>query len=89
MKDVIHLLCHLLGTLAMLAKPGGGRAVIAENLLLKQQLIIHNRSLQRAPNLTTPDRIILGFSSVFMNPRQMADASQGQKGHPVKSSKPP
>ena len=40
MKDVIYLLLHLLTTLAKLAKPGGSRAVIAENLLLKQQLII-------------------------------------------------
>jgi transposase InsO family protein len=30
--------------------------IIAENLLLKQQLIIHNRSRQRAPNLSVQDR---------------------------------
>jgi hypothetical protein len=39
MRDVIYLLFHLLTTLAELIKPGGARAVIAENLLLKQQLI--------------------------------------------------
>ena len=75
MKDVIHLLCHLLGTLAKLAKPGGGRSVIAENLLLKQQLIIHSRSRQRAPNLTTPDRVLLGFFSLFMNPHRIVKAA--------------
>ena len=69
MKDVIYLLCHLPGTLA---KPGGGRSVIAENLLLKQQLIIHSRSRQRAPNLTTQDRALLGFFSLFLNPRRIA-----------------
>lgn len=37
MKDAICLLLHLPGTLARLAKPGCGRSVIAENLLLKQQ----------------------------------------------------
>jgi hypothetical protein len=31
-----------------LIRPGGSRAVIAENLLLKQQLIIHSRARQRA-----------------------------------------
>ena len=36
MKDVIYLLFNLLTTLAKLLRPGGGRAVIAENLLLKQ-----------------------------------------------------
>ena len=70
MKDVIYLLFDLLSTLAKLARPGGGRSVIAENLLLKQQLIIHSRSRQRAPNLTTQDRTLLGFLSLFSNPRR-------------------
>jgi hypothetical protein len=37
MRDVIYLLFNLLKTLATLLRPGGGRSVIAENLLLKQQ----------------------------------------------------
>jgi len=71
-KDPIYLLIHLLTTLAKMIKPGGGRAVMAENLLLKQQLIIHSRSRQRAPNLTTHDRVLLGFWTLFMNPRRIA-----------------
>ena len=47
----------------------------AENLLLKQQLIIHSRSRQRAPNLTTQDRTILGFLSLFLNPRRITRAA--------------
>jgi len=66
------MLFHLLTTLANLIRPGGGRAVIAENLLLKQQLIIHGRSRQRAPNLTTRDRALLGFWSLFLKPRRIA-----------------
>ena len=42
MKDVIYLLFDLLTTLAGLLRPGGFRAVVAENLLLKHQLIIHS-----------------------------------------------
>jgi hypothetical protein len=61
MKEVFYLLFHLLTTLARLIRPGGRRTVIAENLLLKQQLIIHSRSRQRAPNLSTQDRALLGF----------------------------
>ena len=72
MKDVIYLLFQLLTTLAKLLRPGGGRAVIAENLILKQQLIIHSRSRQRAPNLSTQDRALLGFWSLFLNPRRIA-----------------
>jgi putative transposase len=44
MRDAIYMLFQLLATLTKLIRPGGGRAVIAENLLLKQQLIIHGRS---------------------------------------------
>lgn len=72
MKDISYLLLHLLTTIAKLIRPGGGRAVIAENLLLKQQLIVHNRSRQRAPNLTTQDRTLLSFRSLFLNPRRLA-----------------
>jgi putative transposase len=44
MRNVIYLLLHLLTALATLLQPGGSRTIIAENLLLKQQLIIHTRS---------------------------------------------
>ena len=70
MKDVIYILLHLLTTIAKLIQPGGSRAVIAENLLLKQQLIIHSRTRQRAPNLTAQDRTLLGLLSLFLNPRR-------------------
>ena len=72
MKEVIFLFFDLLTTLAKLLQPGGSRAVIAENLLLKQQLIIHNRSRQRAPNLTTQDRALLGFWTLTLNPMRSA-----------------
>lgn len=74
MRDVIYLLFHLLTTLARLAKHGAGRSVIAENLLLKQ-LIFHGRSRQRAPNLTTADRALLGFMSLFLSPRRIVRAA--------------
>src|ERR1019366_2044532 len=48
--------------------PGGTRAVIAENLLLKQQLIVLRRACQRAPNLTLSDRLLCGFGSLFLSP---------------------
>ena len=75
MKDVIHILFHLLTTLAKLIRTGGSRTVIVENLLLKQQLIIHSRSRQRAPNLSTQDRALLGFWSLFLNPQRIARAA--------------
>ena len=66
MKDLLLPLLHLAVTAAKLCRPGGVRAVIAENLLLKQQLIVLRRSRQRAPNLrvgrSAPMRIRGAFS---------------------------
>ncbi len=75
MRDLFFLLFELLSTLVKLARPGGSRTIIAENLLLKQQLIIHSRSRQRAPNLNTRDRALFGFMSLFLSPRRMARAA--------------
>jgi hypothetical protein len=75
MSNVLLLLFHLLTILARLIRPGGYRSVIAENLLLKQQLIIHSRSRQRSPNLSTQDRTLLGFFSLFLSPRRIARAA--------------
>lgn len=72
MNDVLLLLFHLLTTLAKMIRPGGYRAVIAENLLLKQQLLIHSRSRQRSPNLSTQDRTLLGCLSLFLKPGRIA-----------------
>jgi hypothetical protein len=72
MSDAFYLLFELLTTIAKLLRPGDNRTIIAENLLLKQQLIIHSRSRQRAPNLTTRDRTLLGFFSLFLIPRRIA-----------------
>ena len=69
------LLFHLLTALAKLIRPGGYRELLAENLLLKQQLIIHSRSRQRSPNLSTQERTLLGFLSLFLKPRRIARAA--------------
>ena len=72
MRELLILAIHLLVTLVKLLRPGGVRTVAAESLLLKHQLLISNRSGQRAPNLTTLDRLVLGLSTLFVNPRRIA-----------------
>ncbi len=72
MRELLILAIHLLVTLVKLLRPGGVRTVAAESLLLKHQLLISNRSRQRAPNLTTLDRFVLGLSTLFVNPRRIA-----------------
>ena len=49
MRDIAILFIQLLTTIAKLMRPGGGRAVVAESLLLKHQLVILNRGRERAP----------------------------------------
>ena len=71
MRDLPLLVIHLFVTLAKLLRPGGVRTVAAESLLLKQQLILSNRSRQRAPNLTTLDRFVLGLITLFVRPRRI------------------
>jgi len=67
MKNLLLMLEHLLSTIAKLLGPGGAKAIVADSLLMKQQLLIINRSRQRAPNLTPIDRILLGFWSLFLD----------------------
>ena len=67
--SMIHLLIlavHLLATIAKLMRPGGVRAVVAESLLLKHQLVISSRARRRAPNLNSFDRFVLGLGSLFV-----------------------
>ena len=70
MRDPIILLVHLIATLARLMGPGGLRSVVAESVLVKQQLLILNRSRHRAPNLCASDRILAGVCALFMRPAE-------------------
>src|SRR5262249_53038103 len=71
MRNVLLTLLHLAVVAARLCGPGGVRAVIAENLLLKQQLIVLRRARRRAPNLTWSVRLLCGFESLFLNPARI------------------
>ncbi len=72
MRDLLLLAVQLIVTPAKLTRPDGVRAVIAESLLLKHQLIISGRSRRRAPPLTTMDRFVLGLTTLFGHPRRVA-----------------
>jgi putative transposase len=71
MRDLAVLFLHLLATVARLAGPGGVRAVVAESMLVKHQLLILNRSRKRAPNLRLADRIVAGLCALFMRPGRL------------------
>lgn len=75
MRDSLLLAIHLFVTIAKFLHPGGVRAVSAESLLLKQQLIVSNRSRQRAPSLTNLDRFVLGLITLFVSPHRIPKLS--------------
>jgi putative transposase len=71
MKHLFMVFTYL-GSLAhTLLRHGGMKAVVAENLLLKQQLLVLTRSRKRAPNLSPFDRFFLGLWSTFLDPRRI------------------
>ena len=71
MRELLILVIHLLVTSAKVLRPGGLRAVVAESLLLKHQLLISNRSSRRAPNLSAVDRFVLGLTTLFVRPHRI------------------
>ena len=71
MRDLTVLVVHLLATVARLAGPGGARSVVAESLLVKQQLLILNRSRKRSPNLRLSDRLVAGVCALLMRPHRL------------------
>jgi hypothetical protein len=72
MRDLVMVAILLVVTVAKPLRPGGARAVAAESLLLKHQLLISNRSRQRAPNLTTLARLVLSLTTLSVSPRRIA-----------------
>ena len=71
MRDLVILFIHLLTTAARLATRGGLRSVVAESVLLKHQLLILNRSRQRAPPLRLWDRLVAGGCALWMQPSRL------------------
>ena len=67
MRDLAILFIHLLATIAKLMGPGGARALVAESLLVKHQLVILNRGRERGPNLRPMDRVIAGLCILFIH----------------------
>jgi putative transposase len=71
MRDLVILFIHLIATCARLLGPGGMRSVVAESVLVKQQLLILNRSRQRSPNLRASDRLVAGLCALLIRPTRL------------------
>jgi len=68
MKGLLLLLIHLVVLFARLLGPGGVRGLVAENLLIKQQLLILSRTRWRAPDLSPWEQCLLGICTLFFRP---------------------
>jgi hypothetical protein len=75
--EIFALIAHLLTTVVRIALPGGVRAVIAESLLLKHQLLVLSRSRNRAPRLTPWDRLLLGVGGFLVAPNRLPKIAIG------------
>jgi hypothetical protein len=75
MKTLALLVIHVLTTLAQRAGPGGAKAIIAESALLKHQQLIARRSAGKTLRLTTSDRFLCGFLTLFMRPGRIRKAA--------------
>jgi len=71
MRNLVILFVHIIATLARLLGPGGIRSVVAESVLLKQQLLILNRSRQQSPNLRPSDRLVAGLCALLIRPARL------------------
>jgi hypothetical protein len=67
MKELLLIVAHLLTTLTKLLGAGGAKAIAADSLFIKQQLLIVNRSRRSAPNLAIVDRTPFGFRSLILS----------------------
>jgi transposase InsO family protein len=75
MKATLLLIIHFIALLVRLLRPSGMKAVAAENLLLKQQLLVIQRTRGKAPNLSTVDRFIFGWLTMLLSPKQIAQSA--------------
>jgi putative transposase len=69
MHDLVFV--HVIATLAQLLGPGGIRSVVAESVLVKQQLLIFNRSRQQSPNLRTSGRVVTRSCVLLIQPTRL------------------
>jgi transposase InsO family protein len=75
MKNIFMVFTNLVSLTNTLLRLGGMKVLIAENLLLKQQLFLITRSRKRAPNFSPLDRFLLGLWTIFLDPRRIKRAA--------------
>ena len=67
MKTLFLLSIHFVVLIFKLLKPGGLKAVAAENLAIRQQLMVANKDRHRSPPLTSLERLLFGLWAMLMS----------------------
>ena len=65
-RDLAILVIQLIMMIARFFRPGDARLIVTELLLVKYQLLVLNRSRERALNLRPMDQVIAGLYAGFM-----------------------
>lgn len=79
MRDLAILFLHLIVTIMRVLRPGGVRAVVAESIHTKHQILILNRPRKRAPQLSPWDRVLAGLCAMVMGPKRIARSAIAMK----------
>ena len=72
MKNILLFVLHMLLITLRALQPGGIRKIAAENILLRQQLLVVRRRQKRSPKLSPLDRFIFGFLASVVHPRRLS-----------------
>ena len=75
MKQLFILSFYIVRSLCILFTSGGAKSLMAENIVLRQQLLVVKRSRSRAPNLTCWERLSFAGLSVLMLPTRFYKAA--------------
>ena len=75
MINILQFIFLLLTTVFKFSKPGGAKAIVAENICLRQQLITLTRTRERSPNLSHWDRFILALCASLINAKRLSRIS--------------
>jgi len=70
--NILHFLFSFFLIFLKTLRPRGIRRIAAENIALRQQLVILRRKQKRSPKLIASDRFIFGFLSFFMSSSRVA-----------------
>jgi putative transposase len=75
MFTTLQLFFSFITVFIKVLKPGGTKTIAAENMLLRQQLIVAQRHRKRTPNLTTADRTVFGILTAMLNPSRLSKSA--------------